>query len=89
MAHPVCVCVYIYIYIVFSHKLWYMLLGTEFVFLYRIRPEYWVMLVANKVNKILFCYNEKNEVISSTNFNAQFSLFINNMFVTLLSSTLI
>ena len=26
-------------------------------------------------------------VISSTNFNAQFSLFINNMFVTLLSST--
>ena len=31
-----CVCVYIYIYIyiyiIFSHKLWYMLLGTEFVF---------------------------------------------------------
>ena len=26
-------------------------------------------------------------IISSTNFNAQFSLFINNMFVTLLSST--
>ena len=27
------------------------------------------------------------DVISSTNFNAQFSLFINNMFFTLLSST--
>ena len=26
-------------------------------------------------------------IISSTNFNAQFSLFIKNMFVTLLSST--
>ena len=26
-------------------------------------------------------------IVSSTNFNAQFSLFINNMFVTLLSST--
>ena len=26
-------------------------------------------------------------IISSTNFNAQFSLFVNNMFVTLLSST--
>jgi len=25
-----------YIYIVFSHKLWYMLLGTDFVFLSRI-----------------------------------------------------
>ena len=28
-----------------------------------------------------------DRIISSTNFNAQFSLFINNMFVTLLSST--
>ena len=28
------------------------------------------------------------EIISSTNFNAQFSLFINNMFVTLQSSLL-
>jgi hypothetical protein len=28
LGHPVCV----YIYIIFSHKLWYMLLGTEFVF---------------------------------------------------------
>ena len=27
-----------------------------------------------------------SRIISSTNFNAQFSLFINNMFVTLLSS---
>ena len=37
----VCVCVYIYIYIyiysVSSHKLRYMLLGTKFVFLSRIR----------------------------------------------------
>jgi len=28
-----------------------------------------------------------SRIISSTNFNAQFSLFINNMFVTLLSTT--
>ena len=39
-----------------------------------------LMLVKNK--------NEyTHRLISSTNFNAQFSLFINNMFVTLLSST--
>ena len=31
--------------------------------------------------------NLLSRIISSTNFNAQFSLFINNMFVTLLSST--
>ena len=34
--------------------------------------------------------NEKDfdvRIISFTNFNAQFSLFVNNMFVTLLSST--
>ena len=29
----------------------------------------------------------RSRIISSTNFNAQFSLFTNNMFVTLLSST--
>ena len=29
----------------------------------------------------------RDRIISSTNFNAQFSLFINNMYVTLLSST--
>ena len=32
----VCVYIYIYIYIVINHKLWYMLLGREFVFLSRI-----------------------------------------------------
>ena len=32
-------------------------------------------------------HNYKIRIISSTNFNAQFSLFINNMYVTLLSST--
>ena len=26
----------VYMYIVFSHKLWYMLLGVDFVFLFRI-----------------------------------------------------
>ena len=31
--------------------------------------------------------NTVDAIISSTNFKAQFSLFINNMFVTLLSST--
>ena len=30
---------------------------------------------------------ETIRIISSTNFNAQFSLFVNNMFATLLSST--
>jgi len=33
--------IYIYIYVrvcmVFSHKLWYMLVGTEFIFLFHIR----------------------------------------------------
>ena len=29
--------IYICMYIVSSHKLWYMLLGAEFVFLFRIR----------------------------------------------------
>ena len=38
--------------------------------------------VSTVFRKILAC-----RIISSTNFNAQFSLFINNMFVTILSST--
>ena len=37
--------------------------------------------------EIIFICHYCVRIISSTNFNAQFSLFINNMFVTLLSST--
>ena len=40
-----------------------------------------------KPNLIFFDRASHYRIISSTNFNAQFSLFINNMFVTLLSST--
>ena len=40
-----------------------------------------------QVSSTDYCNYLSNRIISSTNFNAQFSLFINNMFVTLLSST--
>jgi hypothetical protein len=40
------------------------MLGTEFVFLFRIRPEYWVMLVNNNVHKMLLCWTETNLLLS-------------------------
>ena len=53
---------------------------------------YWFLVNDQRDAQILFyvfisTYNSLHRIISSTNLNAQFSLFINNMFVTLLSST--
>ena len=45
----------------------------------------WVLSRSSKIR--YFVYGHYCRIISSTNFNAQFSLFINNMFVTLLFST--
>ena len=63
--------------------------GLFFSFLYYVRLVGWVDYL---FHFFLLPWCEKyfvffNSFISSTNFNAQFSLFINNMFVTLLSST--